>query len=247
LHDSDAHPGLTNRVLSRWARRITTGAPLEYYDYPKEKSQYIGIPISQEFHKLSATEKARARREWGIKESGKLIVITGGGLGATRINNAVAQVLPELTKVGSVVLISGNDQYEELRALTPQNDDKFHLFSFVDKDMAGLLGAADLVIARAGATTILELAAVEVPTVLIPNARLTGGHQTKNAAVYKDAGAVEIINEEEMELDPSIIVNVAKSLVDEGADTKRMVENFKKFAKPKAATAMADIVTKVAQ
>lgn len=242
LHDSDAHPGLTNQMLSKWAKKIATGAPLEYYDYPVDRAAYIGIPISPEFHKFNTQEKTDARREWGIELSQPLLVITGGGLGATRINEAVVEALDSLNKVVSVVLISGNDQYDELRSLVPANNDRFQLHAFVSSGMAKLLGAADVVLARAGATTILELAALEMPTILVPNPKLTGGHQLKNAAVYKDAEAAIILDEDEMVGNPNAIVDTVKLILDNLVATNEMSSSFAKFSRPDAARQMAEMI-----
>lgn len=242
LHDSDAHPGLTNRVLSKWASRIATGAPLEYYSYPKNISEYVGIPISPDFHIFSRSEKLEAKRQWGIEESSKVIVITGGGLGAKRVNNAVIEVLPDLLKLGTVVLISGADQYEELKSLTPINDSRFQLHAFVSTGMAQLLGASDIVLTRAGATTILELAALAKPTILVPNGRLTGGHQLKNAQVYAQANAVGLIDESEMIDDPAVIVSEIRRLLNNEQEMSKLSKNINKFARPDAAKRMAELV-----
>jgi len=242
IHDSDAHPGLTNRVLSRWAKYIATGAPLEYYSYPKDISKYVGIPINSGFHKYSNAEKIKARQQWGIAIEAKLLVVTGGGLGAKRINDSVVQALDDLLEFTSVVLISGTAQYDELRSFTPQNSDKFQLHPFVSSGMADLLGAADVVVTRAGATTILELAALEKPTILIPNGKLTGGHQLKNAAVYKESGAVEIVDEGDIEESPAVLVGVVKKVMSNNDKSNNMAKNFSKFARPNAAKDMADMI-----
>lgn len=247
IHDSDAHPGLTNRVLSRWASEIATGAPLEYYSYPAAKARYVGIPISDGFHKFTPDEKIKAMEEWGINTELPLLVVTGGGLGASRINNAVVLKLSEILKTCSAVLVSGELQYDELRALTPPDNDRFRLISFVSKDMASLLGAADIVIARAGATSILELAALQKPTILVPNARLTGGHQIKNADVYEKAGAVEIVNEDEMVENPQILVETIKGLLSSPEKSSEMARRLATFARPNAASDVAQMVTENAK
>jgi len=246
IHDSDALPGLTSRILSRWAKVIATGAPLEYYNYPADKSKYIGIPISSDFHKFTGNEVIEARNRWGINQDRPLIVITGGGLGAQRINDSVAMALEGLMRLASVVLVSGTGQYDELRSLTPENSSDFQLYPFVSEDMAGLLGAADIVLARAGATTILELAALERPTILIPNAKLTGGHQIKNAKVYSDAGAVEVIIEEDMVADPELIVKRSKALLQDKEHLLMLSRNISEFARPNAAKEMAQMIINVA-
>lgn len=241
IHDSDAHPGLTNRILSKWATKIATGAPLEYYNYPKSKTSYIGIPIHEDFKPSNLTQSAAAKAEWGVKPDFPLLVVTGGGLGATRINNSVLSALSSLQQYCSVVLVSGTGHFDELRALVPEDSETFKLHAFVSK-MPSLLTAADVVATRAGATTILELAAAHKPTIVIPNAKLTGGHQVKNAKVYADAGAVLVVDEDGMLNDPQILVEAVRKLV---VDTKlagKMSEAFGKFAKPNAAKDMADII-----
>lgn len=245
IHDSDAHPGLTNRILSKWATAIGTGAPLEYYDYPKDRSRYVGIPIGSEFHPFSVHERTIARREWGIDLDRPLVVITGGGLGARRINDTIIEVLPELKKLASIVLIAGNAQYDELTALTPPNSEHFQLHPFISEGMANLLGGADVVVARAGATTILELAALAKPTILIPNGKLTGGHQLKNARVYSDAHAVNIVDEDAMMKNKEILVEAVASLLADEKKLSQIATNLATFARRHAARDMANMIIDV--
>ena len=242
IHDSDAHPGLTNLILSKWATLIATGAPLEYYPYLVSKSKYVGIPVSSEFHELSETEHQTAKKRWGISIDKPLIVVTGGGLGASRINDTVMQNLTDLLKIGSVILVSGVGQYNEIKAIAPPNDDNFQLHSFISKDMALLLGAADVVIARAGATTILELAALAKPTILIPNAKLTGGHQLKNAEVYLKADAIKVVDEDEMIANPSVLIATVKEIINNPEQSLKMTKAFAPFARPNAARDVADMI-----
>jgi len=242
IHDSDAHPGLTNRVLSKWAVAIGTGAPLEYYDYPKARSHYVGIPIAADFRELSEHERTMARTEWGIDIDFPLVVITGGGLGAHRINDAIVEKLSLLLEFTSVVLVSGTSQFDELNAMTPVNSNRFQLHPFVSEGMAKLLGGADIVVTRAGATTILELAALAKPTILIPNGTLTGGHQLKNARVYSDAHAVQIVDEDRLKTEPDVLVYAIKKLLKDTSERTRLSDNIAAFARPEAARDMADMI-----
>jgi len=246
IHDSDAHPGLTNRVLSRWATSIGTGAPLEYYAYPAARSKYVGIPIATEFHPYSVSEQKSAKKEWGIAVDRPLIVVTGGGLGAARINEVVADTLQQLQRLGSVVLVAGAGQYDELKLFLPENNEHFQMYPFVT-NMHSLLGAADIVVTRAGATTILELAALEKPTILIPNGKLTGGHQLKNAAVYEKAAAVTVLNEDTLDEDKELLAQEIKMLLSEPEATKAMAQRFKAFSKPDAAKDMAELILRAAR
>lgn len=241
IHDSDAHPGLTNRILSRWATSIATGAPLEYYNYPKSRSKYVGIPIDAGFKPFTKSQQWDAKREWGINPDKPLVVVTGGGLGAKRLNNTVVTILKNLQKSTSVVLMSGVGQYDELKAQVPKNGEDFQLHAFTNK-MPLLLGAADLVVTRAGATTILELVALAKPTILVPNAALTGGHQLKNAAVYADAKAALVLDEDAMVERPELLLAAITGLIENTSATKAMSRRFGAFAKPDAAKDMAKMI-----
>lgn len=242
IHDSDAHPGLTSRILAKWAVHIGTGAPLKYYPYPVAISKYVGIPISSSFREYSATERYEIKSRLGFNPSQPLVVVTGGGLGARRINDAVASQIDALTAFTSVLLVSGNDQYEELLATTPQANKKFQLKGFISDGMADILGAADIVVTRAGATTILELAALAKPTLLIPNGYLTGGHQLKNAAAYADVGAVAILDEHELDKDMSLLTKTLKDMLARPMDLQKMGTLFKSHAKPNAASDTAAMI-----
>ena len=241
IHDSDAHPGLTNRILSKWASAIATGAPLEYYAYPKKISKYIGIPIDTRFHPYTPAEQKAAKKEWGIDPDRRLIVVTGGGLGAKRINDTVAETLRALQQSGAVVLVAGAGQYDELRAILPPDSEHFQLYPFVS-NMHSLLGAADIVVTRAGATTILELAALAKPTILVPNAKLTGGHQLKNAAVYDEAEAVMVLNEEAMVAKPHLLAECVQYIAENKTEAASMAKRFATFGKPNAARDMATMI-----
>lgn len=247
IHDSDAHPGLTNRILAKWATSIATGAPLKHYPYPKELSKYVGIPINPDFAPKTKTQREAIKKKLGFDEARPLVVITGGGLGARRLNDAIAAELRALLLLTSVLLISGVDQFNELKAITPQADKRFQLHEFISSGMADLLGAADIVIARAGATTILELAALGKPTILVPNGFLTGGHQLKNAAAYEEVGAVLVIDEHELDSDPTIITKEIRVLLNDPNKLKQLSENILACAKPNAASDMADMIISAAK
>ncbi len=83
IHDSDAHPGLTNQILSKWAVAIGTGAPLEYYSYPKAKAQYVGTPVDEAFKPLSDAQRQVQKTRLGFDPKKPLMVVTGGGLGTS--------------------------------------------------------------------------------------------------------------------------------------------------------------------
>ena len=242
IHDSDAHPGLTNRILARWARRIGTGAPLKFYPYPQAISRYVGVPIMADFVPFDEARRARVKQSLGFDPNRPLVVVTGGGLGARRLNDAIIARLSQLTETTNIILVTGTQQYDDIRSQVPQNTEHVQVYDFVSQGMVDMLGAADVVVARAGATTILELAALAKPTILVPNGYLTGGHQLKNAAVYEEKGAVRVVDELLLDDNPELLCEVISSLLANPEEMANMGLEFLKFAHPHAARDMAEMV-----
>lgn len=243
IHDSDAHPGLTNRLLAPAATRIATGVPLEHYDYPPEKSAYVGIPISSEYQKITPQKRHELKKQLGFQPTRPLVVFVGGGLGAKQINDAVALHLDALMDVANIYLLSGSAQYDELRSLTPADDSRFMLKDFVSHGMPAILGAADVVVSRAGATFLLELAALAQPTILVPSKRLLW--QVKHAKLFADEHAALLLDEDRFESadDTSLVVAIKKLLIDEKLRSK-FASNLHKMSRPHAARDVAAMIVR---
>lgn len=246
IHDSDAHPGLTNRVLARWADRILTGAPLEYYPYPRGISRHVGIPIQVELEddRLTAAER---KLSLALHPDRHLIVCTGGGLGASRINAAVLAILPQLLEHNcQVVLITGEKNYQQTMTLLGSDVPQYLTITpFISGNLHEYFAAADVVVTRAGATTLLELAALARPTIIIPNIHLTGGHQRKNAAVYADSGAAIVVDEVSIGSSPEALADAVIDLVDNPERRAALSRAIHQHAKPDAARETVDIIVDV--
>ena len=243
IHDSDAHPGLTNRLLSRWATQILTGAPLEYYKYPASKTHYVGIPINVDLADPTMSAEER-KKQLDINPNKPLVFCTGGGLGAARINEAVIANLETLLPHTSVVIVTGQKNYQETVDKTPKDTlqrDDLKIYPFLS-GLAEHFAAADVVITRAGMTTMYELAALGRPTIVIPNAHLTGGHQIKNASVYSDAGAAIVLDEDELVENPAILAENVIRLVSHPELKQQLSDSILKLAKPDAAKETAKII-----
>lgn len=239
MHDSDAHPGLANRIVSRWAWRILTGAPLEFYNYPEEKARYVGTPIDMRF--TEAYDMSAAKKKLGLDPERPVIVVTGGGLGSITINDAVAELGEEWLRNGwQIYHVAGQGNDAALKARFSSYDD-YRIVAF-EAQMLPVLQAADVVIARAGATTLLELAALKKPTIIIPNPYLTGGHQLKNAAVYDKADAAIVISEELLNDELSDAVAL---LVTDKAHAADISEKMHSLVRLDAAKEAADEIKRV--
>jgi UDP-N-acetylglucosamine--N-acetylmuramyl-(pentapeptide) pyrophosphoryl-undecaprenol N-acetylglucosamine transferase len=243
LHDSDVHPGLTNRILSQSARFIGTGAPLENYKYAAEKARYVGVPIDAQFTPITDKEVRLAKQKIGFDGKRPLVVITGGGLGSKVMNTAVVCIIDELLAMCDVLLIAGSGNYDEIKhELNGRDRKRFQIKAFVGADMIDTLRAADIVVARAGATTLLELAGLAKPVIIVPNPYLTGGHQIKNAQMYERAGAAIVVDEIAMVAEPRALLNAISALVLNKSEMMRIGQAIHKLAKPHAARDTARLI-----
>lgn len=246
IHDSDAHPGLTNRILSRWADIILTGAPLEYYRYPRERSRYVGIPIAVSLDDPTLPIDQR-RAKLGLPTDKPMVVCTGGGLGAQRINTAIIDGLEQLLDEATVVLVTGQANYDETVAAAGEyvDDPRFHIHPFISGNLHEYFAAADVVITRAGMTTLLELAALGRPTVIIPNIYLTGGHQSKNAAVYEAVGGAVVLSEQDFDTNSQLLAETVRELLHDETRRNGLAEAIQSLAKPDAARDTADAIGEI--
>jgi UDP-N-acetylglucosamine--N-acetylmuramyl-(pentapeptide) pyrophosphoryl-undecaprenol N-acetylglucosamine transferase len=245
IHDSDAHPGMTNRALAPLAKRIATGVPLEHYSYPASKAVYVGIPIDPIYRRIDSEDKSKLKKKLGFDSARPLTVFTGGGLGSQQINMAVATHLKELLEFTNVLLLSGANNYDELRTLTPLDDPRFMLKSFLP-GLHEVFGAADVVVSRAGATALLELAALGTPTIIVPSKRLLW--QVKHAQVFADRRAVLVLDEATFENpgDQSL-VEVLKKVVTSKSIRDELSKRLHAMARPHAASDMAAMIERVAR
>ena len=238
VHDSDARPGLTNSILSRWATAIGTGSPLENYKYRPEISRYIGVPIAGDFQPFSEEKKRAAKRRLGFDDA-PLVVITGGGLGAESINLATLQGAPHLLSDGvNIYHVTGRKHFDEVSMLATK-DEHYQLVPFVFEGMAETLGAADVVVSRASATFIQELAGLAKPTILIPAKTL--GDQRKNAEVYREADAAVVLTDEQISQGNALYEAISQ-LISSPKRQEELSTRLHAFARPQAARDVATMI-----
>lgn len=246
IHDSDAHPGLTNRLLARYATVIGTGAPVEHYPYPPGRTHYVGIPVGRQFRPLTAKQQQQCKAELGLHDIKKpLLVVTGGGLGARNLNRAVVTIAPQLLEKVAILHVTGTANYQEVLEHAPEHID-YIIKPFMPEGLAMAFGAADLVMTRAGATTMIELAAMAKPIIIVPHPHLTGGHQLKNAEVYGEAGAAVVLQEEDIILDQRVLLKTLIDIFTNTAKRHTMARNLHRFARPDAALDMAALIAEAA-
>lgn len=253
-HDSDALPGLANRLIAPWARLHAVAMPKEVYAYPHEKTITVGVPISHEYHTLTAAQQATVRQKLNLPKSGRVLLVTGGGLGAQRINMAVADCLPQLLaryKDLVVVQLVGRANETEFRQylqkhLTGAEQKRVEVKGFIS-NLYDYSGAADVVITRAGGTSMAEFAAQAKACVVIPNPLLTGGHQLKNARVLVEQKAVALLPEDKLNADHGALMPVVVNLLDNPQKISSLGKELHKMAQSDAAKQLAVVLLEVGQ
>lgn len=201
IHESDILPGLGTSILSTRADFIAVGFPVELYTkLPASKLIYTGNPVRKEIVNPAISKESAIKQFFGELSDKPIVLVLGGSQGATAINNAILESASEIEKSFRVILITGNLDYQRVvdRFQAMGIKEAIMVKPFLDAaGMAAAYKAADVVVSRAGANTIAELAATGKSVILIPN-RLMASHQLTNAQRLHSAGAVELLNEEEL-------------------------------------------------
>lgn len=251
-HDSDSIPGLANRIVGRWARAHATGMPANFYPYPPEKTVYTGVPVQAGFQPVTSKERASFRHDLELPIDGRVLFVTGGGLGAVRLNNYIADLAPRLLTTYQDLTIlhaAGHTGYGDLLAGYAQLDTSLRSRIIVKDFITNLhtySGAADVVVMRAGASAFAEMAVQGKPCILVPNAYLTGGHQSKNADAYAREDAASVVTEVEIEQQGTTMLYQAITvLFDDTAERNKLALNIAKFAVPDAAERLAKLLIQI--
>jgi len=244
-HDSDALPGLANRIIARWAKLHAVGQPKEVYAYPASKTVTVGVPVQSDYQPVTPDMQSQHKTELGINGE-PVLCIAGGGLGAFRLNEALVAIAADLLanwpslvilhQVGRSHEFEVAQQYDT--ALNATVRSRVHVRGYVT-DMYRLTGAADLVVARAGATNLAELALQAKPTIVVPNPLLTGGHQLKNATVLADQQAISVVSEDQLIHDPTLLLIAINDLLQSDSDRQLLSRNIAHLAHPTAAHDLA--------
>ena len=203
IHESNAYPGVTTRMLAKSVQAVMLAVPdaKRYFD-ASVNCVVTGNPVRPE---ILLERREEARRKCGVPE-GKLCILSfGGSLGAQRVNEAVADVMAWHTKEGKIHHIHATGQYGTQllprlltqRGVAWEGNPNLDIREYID-DMPACLAAADLVICRAGASTLSELTAAGRASVLIPSPNVAENHQYHNAMALVRRGAAEIIEEKDL-------------------------------------------------
>lgn len=232
LHESNAIPGRANRLIARWADKIFIGLEPARAGFSHVAIEQTGTPVREAFRQ---SQQDAAREQLGMAKDRPLIVVTGGSQGARGLNRLVAASLPYVRPETQWLHLCGPHDLAEVQRAHQKSDGAVH--DFFD-DMPVALGAADLVISRAGASSLAELAATRRPAVFVPLPTAADDHQRANARVGVQVGAALLVEQDQ--LDGKTFADQLNNLLDDQGQLEKMSAAMQSLDHPKAAKTIAE-------
>ena len=244
----DITPGLGVQRLARYASAIAVSFPevAQHFQGYSARILDTGYPVRPELRERHLS-KAQARRQFGLSPHLPTLLVFGGSRGARAINQALASALPHLLDTMQIIHISGELDYPQAQTrvdhLPTQLKERYRLFPYLHEEMVAALHAADLVVARAGASTLGEFPALGLPAILVP-LPISGGHQRHNARYLADRGAAVIVENDAM---PEELLPTIRSLMSSPERLAAMSRASTALARPQAAESIARALVDLAQ
>jgi UDP-N-acetylglucosamine--N-acetylmuramyl-(pentapeptide) pyrophosphoryl-undecaprenol N-acetylglucosamine transferase len=239
IQEQNSFPGITNKMLARRADKICVAYEHLERFFPKQKIILTGNPVRQDLIGID-DKREEALKYFNLDPNKKTLLILGGSLGARRINQLIAKEMVGFASQDiQVIWQCGKFYYEEYKHFS--DNENMQVLAFIDR-MDLVYAAADVVISRAGASSVSELCLVGKPVIFIPSPNVAEDHQTKNAqAVVDSEGAVLL---KETELDTKFTTTFNNLLADKNLQRK-LSENIKQLAKPNATKDIVEEIVKL--
>lgn len=220
-HDSDALPGLANRIVGRWARTHAVALPPETYAYPQPKTVQVGVLVEPLFQYVTPEKQAQFKQEIGVSNDSLVMLVTGGSSGAANINEALRQIAPGLLNDFPTLQIVHQAGKGKAGIYGPYQHERLAVLEFM-RPMYTYTGAADIVVSRASGNTVAELGVQGKAVIVVPNPLLTGGHQLKNAQALADIGAAIVVPEAAEGTDSEALDAAVRDLI-QNADKRQQL------------------------
>ncbi|MCR2042892.1 undecaprenyldiphospho-muramoylpentapeptide beta-N-acetylglucosaminyltransferase [Anaerosalibacter massiliensis] len=243
IHEQNAFPGMTNKILSRYVNKIALSfeESKKYFKYP-DKMYITGNPVRKS---LFSIDKDKAYEELNIKSDIPFLLSFGGSGGQKKLNDSMFHVIKENINNSNIQIlhVTGKRFYDDfINNLTKENiiiKENIQVLPYFF-DMPKGLSIADLVITSAGAITLSEITALGIPSIIIPKSYTAENHQVYNAKALEKKGASVVILEES--LTGEVLENTIKELIKDKEKLSSMKENSKKLGKIKAVNEIVDII-----
>lgn len=241
VQEQNSYPGVTNKILAQDAKKICVAYPNMERFFPQEKIIMTGNPVRQSL--LAPVDREEALKAFGLETDKPVILVIGGSLGARSINQGILASLNDLPDNVQLLWQTGKIYFDDIKAALDKNPRNNVKASDFIKRMDLAFGIADIVISRAGASSISELALLGKSSILVPSPNVSEDHQTKNAMALVNENAALMVKDADTQ---TLIKESLKALADKEGLAK-LGENVKKFARPNAAADIAKEVIALAQ
>lgn len=242
-HDSDVTPGWANRICGKFSKYVAVSYPATRKYFVDNKVLLTGNPIRKE---LTEGIPERAYKKWNYHAEVPVVFIIGGSQGSQIINHAIIKILQKLTKIAQIVHVTGINNYEQIvreagKRGFKSGHSKYTAVPFLNRDeMADMYSIASLVISRAGANSITEIAANKLVSILIP---MESHDQPMNAFALARSGGTVVLDE--ANLGPHILESKIEELLHSGTLRKQLKDNIFKFYHSDAAKKIVDGIFKM--
>ena len=246
IQEQNSYAGVTNKILSKKAKMICVAYENMDRFFPHEKIKLTGNPVRKNLLEMRANRN-EAIKAMGLDENKKCVLIVGGSLGARSINEAIIANIEKIRENSGIQFIwqTGKLYFEEMKKRAAEGNGKPENLVITDfvSNMANALGAADLVVSRAGAGSISEFALLGKAVILVPSPNVSEDHQTKNAMALVNKDAAIYVKDADA---PEVLLKKAVDTVKDEAKLVSLCENIKKLGLKNSADVIADEVIKLA-
>jgi UDP-N-acetylglucosamine--N-acetylmuramyl-(pentapeptide) pyrophosphoryl-undecaprenol N-acetylglucosamine transferase len=239
IHESDANPGLANSMLAKFSERVAVSYPQAQIYFPAQQVVLTGNPVRAD---ITMGDPEKAREMFKLSPDKKIIFVAGGSLGARGINLKILSLLPELLAKYQIIHQTGVKNFHEAKEVAGQLGIKagregYYPIAFYGEELKDILAVSDLVISRASANTISEIAACGKPTIIIPLENAANNHQRMNAyAIAKTGGCVVL---EETNLGHHMLMSTIDRIINDSQLREKLAKNIRAFYHPEAAEKIA--------
>lgn len=180
VHQQDIKAGLANKIMAWFASKVTVALPESTTEFPRKNIECIGNPIRKGIYQ---GRKEQAKNKFNIDSNKPVLFALGGGTGAREINQLIISNLGQLDKL-EVIHVTGPERDGTKARKLAEKNSNYHVVEFIEEDIRHVYALADIVVARAGFSTLSELTALNIPAILVPKQ----GHQEKNARIFAQSG-----------------------------------------------------------
>ena len=245
IQEQNSYAGVTNKLLAKRASKICVAYEGMDRFFPRDKIILTGNPVRQNILQNNIS-KADARKAFQLDPEKKTILIIGGSLGARTINESILQHLIDIRNSDVQFIWQTGKVYKEAIAKRLEGEEplaNLHVTDFIS-DMASAYAAADMVISRAGASSISEFCLLGMPVILVPSPNVAEDHQTKNALALVNKQAAVYVKDAEA---PEKLINTALSIVNDESKLNELHQNILGMALKNSAERIAEEVLKIAK